>query len=90
MKENDEVNLTDATASQELLRSSSCFTSCVVARRHRLAARIGRLVRQSLGVVAGFVGFLVLDEDFSHQLLGTGQRDPRLQLHDRNPLAEFS
>lgn len=62
---------------------SLCLTSCVVARRHWFVALIGRLVRQSLGVgvVGGFVRFLVLDEDFAHQLLRTGQGDARLQLH---------
>lgn len=61
---------------------SLCLTSCVVARRHWLIALIGRLVRQSFGVcaVGGFVRFLVLDEDFAHQLLRTGQGDTRLQL----------
>lgn len=54
---------------------SLCLTSCVVARRQWLVALIGRLVRQSFGIrnVGGFMGFLVLDEDFAHQLLGTGQ-----------------
>ena len=62
---------------------SLCLTSCVVARRHWLIALIGRLVRQSFGVcvVGGFMGFLVLDEDFAHQLLRTGQGDTWLQLH---------
>lgn len=61
---------------------SLCLTSCVVARRHRLIALIGRMVSKSFGIraVGGFVRFLVLDEDFTHQLLRTGQRDARLQL----------
>lgn len=61
---------------------SLCLTSCVVARRHWFIALIGRLVRQPFGVcvVGGFVGFLVFDENFSHQLLGTGQGDTWLQL----------
>lgn len=56
---------------------SLCLTSRVVARRRRLVALIGRLVHQFLCVcvIGGFVGFLVLDEDFAHQLLRTGQRD---------------
>lgn len=61
---------------------SLCLTSCVVARRHWFIALIGRLVRQSLCVcvIGRFVGFLVLDENFAHQLLRTGQRDTWLQL----------
>lgn len=56
---------------------SLCLTSCVVARRHWFVALIGRLVRQPFGVrvIGGFVGFLVLDEDFTHQLLRAGQGD---------------
>lgn len=61
---------------------SLCLTSCVVARRHRLIALIGRMVSKSFGIraVGGFVRFLVLDEDFTHQLLRAGQWDARLQL----------
>lgn len=69
---------------------SLCLTSCVVARRHWLIALIGRLVRQSFGVcvVGGFMGFLVLDEDFAHQLLRTGQGDTWLQLHTHTHTSE--
>lgn len=61
---------------------SLCLTSCVVARRHRIIALIGRMVSKSFGIraVGGFVRFLVFDEDFTHQLLRAGQRDARLQL----------
>lgn len=58
------------------------LTSGVVTRKRRFAALIGRLVRRALGVrvVRGFVGFLVLDENFAHQLLRTRQGDAGLQL----------
>ena len=61
---------------------SLCLTSCVVARRHRLIALIGRMFSKSFGICAvwRFMWFLVLDEDFTHQLLRTGQRDAWLQL----------
>lgn len=56
-------------------------TCGVVARRQGLGVLIGRLLRQPLDVAGGgFVRLLVLDENFAHQLLRTGQRYARLQL----------